>query len=115
LRLYCPKNGAPAIQPRKCGWAECEVVITPRPSSPAQRFCSKACWRKSEHFKRAALWQKHKVEGRHQGVSEEEKRAAEMEPMVKRLEAVRLAADAYVPLMGEELRLATVRLMGGAA
>jgi hypothetical protein len=55
------------------------------------------------------------MEGRYAEVSDEEKRAAEMEPMVKRLEATRLVADAYVPLMGEGLRLATVRLMGGTA
>jgi hypothetical protein len=92
--MYCPKNGAPALQPRKCKTEGCEVLVYPKPKSPSQAFCSRKCRRKKEHDQRAERWRREKADTKPKGVdfTMEDKEALHMAPMRLREAEVALQA-----------------------
>jgi hypothetical protein len=102
------------MRERPCRLESCGKTF--KPKVYLQAYCCDA-HKKSARNRReyTATKAASRVTGPREELSLDEKRAAEMEPVVKRLEAARQVANVYVPLMGEALRLATVRLMGGAA
>jgi hypothetical protein len=107
--LYCPANGAPAKQPRKCRFRECTTMFVPKPGNPQQEYCGKPCLRKETAAKRAERWQAGKLVELKE--PELDKEAAHMEPLLRRQEDAAKKAAAYAPIMGEALVEVTLRLM----
>jgi hypothetical protein len=107
--LYCPANGAPAKQPRKCRFRECTTMFVPKPGNPQKEYCGKPCLRKETAAKRAERWQAGKAVALEE--PEPDKEATHMEPLLRRQEDAAKKAAAYVPLMGEALYEATMELM----
>src|SRR5688572_29942541 len=122
-RLYCPKNGAPALQPRKCRREECGNMFVPHPSHPSQEYCSRGpkseCWRLVQKAKRRDKYEHNLLAGKegrtkYEQTEQEERHAEEMKPLVVRLKAAKEMAATYTPLMGEALWAATMQLMRAA-
>jgi hypothetical protein len=113
-KLYCPANGAPAKQPRKCRFRECTTMFVPKPGNPQQEYCGKPCLRKETAAKRAERWQAGKMVQLEEPEPDKEpdKEAAHMGPLLRREEEAAKKASAYAPLMGEALEKITRELMG---
>jgi hypothetical protein len=91
-----------AMAPRKCPLSSCGIEFVPKVF--LQAYCCTA-------HKRAADYERAKERGgtKQRGAVEERYASA----LERKYEAAAEQARAYVPMMGEALRLATVRLMGG--
>lgn len=82
---------------RNCAWAECNAPFMVQSKVPAQRFCSKRCWTRNEHAKRAERWRREKAENKARGgvrpaFDDVEKEEIYMSPVRLRQAEERLAA-----------------------
>jgi len=97
-----------ALAPRKCAYEKCPVVFTP--VRAGQVYHGKTCTKKAFPSEARKLGKDRKLRLT-KGLTPEQILALEVAPIAMRHAAVVREAGAYLPLMGEALVEATLRLM----